>query len=264
MRGSLVLLLLLLAAPAAHAAGVNFAWEKCLPEGGTSLHYFACDTNVTSPVAVAVASFMPSVDRPAFVGFEAVVDLKSTTDALPDWWQFFNPGSCREQSLSVSADFGASPHTQCADPFGGPTRGGIAGYLTSTTIPPAPYGPPAYERLKCAFATDDVRPVLNGVEYFAFTIRIDGGHSTGAGACAGCNVPVCLLLTEIKVVENTGPYERLSHPIQNQLIGWQCGQGSASHDLWGQAWLNTCATHGAPCFTPARNRTWGGIKALYR
>ncbi len=266
-RSVILLLALLVAAPAARAGGVNFAWGDCFTTGASIYKHFACDTNVSSPVAVAVASFQLAYHQPSFVGIEGIVDLLSNSATMPDWWQLFNPGSCRQTALTVSADFRFFPDGPCVDPWGGLALGGIAGYQTMTTIPADPLYAPNYTRLKVAFALVDAAPLSADTEYYAFAVRIDGTRTVGAGACGGCDVPVCLGLSEIKAAENTGPYERLVTPIQNQFIGWQCAQTTPGLVRVGANIWNVpvaCAPPGIPCATPARNRTWGSIKALYR
>jgi hypothetical protein len=107
--------------------GINFSWDDCWASGGVAAKNFACSVNTGS--SVMIGSFAPSVDQPLFVGVEIVVDLQSDTAVLPDWWQFFNLGTCRATALSATFDFSVLPGA-CTDPFGQPGSGGLAGYCT--------------------------------------------------------------------------------------------------------------------------------------
>jgi len=234
---------LALGATAANAAGINFAWDQCLPEGGTTNRTFAC--NVTTGTNTMVGSFSPSADQPNFVGIEAVVDLQTEGSALPDWWQFFNSGACRQTSLSTSFDFTSSPATQCVDPWQGLGAGGVAAYQTNATSPPNPYPDPARARVKLAAALADPSPLSANTEYYGFQLRMNNLKSTGTGSCAGCTTPATLVLNEIKSAENTGSFERIFTPITNICITWNSST--------------------VPCATlPAQNKSWGKIKSMYR
>ena len=230
------------AAPAM-AGGLNFAWGLgCWPENPVSNAAFACNTNGGSDAATG--SFTVSNNQPEFVGIEAVIDLQAASPTLPAWWQFFNPGSCRQSSLSASADFLGSPNTSCTDPWTGLGAGGIAAYQTIATSPAVPNGLPNAARIKIAFALADPSPLTAGTEYYGLRIVINHAKTVGTGACAGCSTPVCLALNSIKSAQRTGPSELVSAPLANQTLSYQNA-------------LSCLAT-------PASNHTWGQIKSLYR
>ena len=268
-------LALLILPPLLHAApaGVDLAWDNCLPEGGTALHYFACDRNTYpyQPVGTMVASFAPATDHPYFIGIEAVIDLLADAATLPDWWQMFNTGSCRPTGLATSMDFTAAPQESCTDAWVGLGQGGIAAYKTVAFPGGAPeVFTPNAGRIRLAFGVQDPVPITADTHYYGFKLMINAMKTVGTGACAGCEVPVCLALTEVRVYDNAGPnYEALTLPIHNQVIGWQCGQGTVSHHdnpfpYDDTTTLDACSLGATPCVTPVRNRTWGSLKALYR
>lgn len=223
------------------AGGVNFAWNGCLPEGGVSSLSSQCSGNTGS--IEAVGSFVVSQPRPAFVGNEIAIDIQADASALPDWWQYFNDRACRATALSASFDFRGAPQTSCTDPFSGLAMGGLAAYQTAQTYPAVPSGAPNAARLVLGVAVATPSPLSAGVEYYCFRLRITMQRTTGGGACAGCTVPVCLTLNEIRAAENTGPVERLTNALQSSMISWQEASG---------------------CQSAVKNRTWGQVKNLYR
>ena len=223
----------LLAAPL-DAAGINLHWDDCTPAG--AMHRtFACDTDAGQHVQVA--SFVPPAELQSILAIEATWDACSMGVMWPSWWQFHNPGSCRQSALSVSADF--SGWETCADPWQGVPLGGIARYVLDS-------GSWDAARLQVAYAVPEPVAIEPGTEYYAFRIRIDNEHTVGAGACAGCTVPVCIVLNQITVFESEQTSHHLFNPAMNYSVTWQ-------------AMSPVC-----PFVVPARHATWGQIKSLYR
>src|SRR5262245_24181409 len=102
-RGSLFLVIAGLLSPlVGHAAGVNLRWDQCLGDGGVPNKAFACNTN--NGARAMVASFVIPAAMTSFAGEEVIVDLATAAPSLPNWWQFFNAGSCRQNSLVVNAN----------------------------------------------------------------------------------------------------------------------------------------------------------------
>ncbi len=236
--------LLALTATVASAAGVNIAWLKCAGEGtGVQNRTFACALNTGSNLAVG--SFIAPAGVNALSGNEVVIDLQSAGTTLPAWWQFKNVGTCRTASLSVNfvADAG---NAVCVDEFSGAGAGGIGAYNIGYG------GNPARARLTMAIATASPGPIDVDVEYFAFNLLINNAKTVGTGACAGCTVPVCLVLNSIKLTQGVGVGDfvlsQAGAPASN-YITWQGGNIGGS---------------GCPAATPAKNATWGTVKSLYR
>jgi hypothetical protein len=236
----------------AQAAGINVSWGTgCFKEnaGGTPdpriFKTFACATNTGS--AVFVTSFALAGDQPSFVGTAAVVDLEADNSqtGLPDWWQFFNSGTCRQTSLSTSEDFTTAPGTVCVDPWSNLASGGVGAYQTISTSPPVPRNDPSTARLKIFYALADISPLVAGTEYYNARVTILYTKSTGTGSCAGCTVPVTIVLNSIQSSENTGFSEFLSDQIDNKCLNWQSSTVA-------------CAA------VPTRNISWGQVKSLYR
>jgi hypothetical protein len=92
--------------------------------------------------------------------------------------------------------------------------------------------------------------ILEGTEVYSFKAVINNAKTTGLGACAGCLTGVCVVLQSIKLnqpVGTPGGSKFVYNPASRSYATWQGGIG-------------------ADCYaaTPAKNVTWGKIKAQYR
>jgi hypothetical protein len=227
------------------AQGVNLAWTDCAAFG-TVDKAFACNVSTGSPHAmVASASAPTGIDL--FTGFAVVLDVKSSTDPLPDWWKMRNdatvPGQCRNGAITASADF--TSNSNCADPFAGAGVGGIAAFRV---------GGPNYDdqtriRITLAFALPAGQeiPLTPGTEYYVAKINISNAKTTGAGACGGCATPMSITLNGVQFAQPAGAPggdKWVTDPLVNRTITWQGGIG-------------------APALATTRP-TWGQVKSLYR
>lgn len=227
------------------SAGVNFAWDNCLPEGGLSSKTFACNTN--SGAKSMWGSFVLAANSPHFVGIEAIIDVQTDSDSLPSWWQLYNSGTCRSTALSSSTDFTSAPDSLCSDPWSGQGSGGITGYHTYWTDPQVPSGNANAAQIKLAYAFPSTSPesLTAGVEYYAFKLMLSATKSTGTGSCAGCSTPACITFSELKVTQLDGTLEDLTVPITSNVVLWQTS---------------------TPCSAPSLplRTTWGQIRSLLK
>jgi hypothetical protein len=251
------LALLLCAPTTAHSAqGLNLMWSQCFGEGlGTQNRSFACASNTGTNVIVG--SFVLQNDMSNVIGTEIIMNLASDSPSLPDWWKFRNAGSCRPNAMA--ANFLANPaDVVCVDWTAGLSVGGVGAYCVSTNqCVGAPSAPDvAIVKMIHAVAPTDATFLGGGVEYYDFTLTINNTKTVGTGSCAGCNVPVCIVLNSINVVARDNVEQRfLSTPTVpgSNFITWQ-GGGSPS----------TPQGIGCPAATPTRRTTWGSVKSLYR
>jgi len=259
----------LVPAGTAHAAPLNLAWDQCLSEGGVSHKYFACDTD--AGYEVLVASFVPQAAMADFSGLTAVISGQ-TGDfaALPDWWQLYYSGACRQTAVSCSFDFLSSPNVSCADPWQGIAVGGIGAYYTAANPSPVDPTPSNALQVKLLGALPSPVALAAGAEYYAFKLSISHAKTTGAGACAGCTAGLCLSLTQIDLYPTSGTPVTLlpdhgtigDFYVGTSVVAWQCAEGQVSYSGHGPLDFYCNGIQG--CSVPARNRTWGSIKALYR
>ncbi len=208
---------------------------------------FACNTNTGS--FQFTASFIPTVAKTDWLGMTAIFDGHTLSGVdLPAWWQLSNTGSCRQASLSTSADFTGSPQVGCVDPFLGLAAGGIAAYQTTLFPAPYPINVPAPNRFRLKVGYGIVVNITvpgDGTEYYAFRGTINYTKTVGTNSCAGCSTPLTMVLEEIGSTGETSGVERITMPAGNNCLTWQTG--------------------GPGCLeTPANNTTWGQVKSLDR
>lgn len=241
-----VLALLILSCPAIAmaAAGVNLRWTSCFGDGGAIDRTSACDSNAGSAGAL-VASYQLAGGISGVTGIEGVVDLVAAGAALPAWWDLSAPGGtvgCRGTAMLADATIPASSF-YCSDWAGGLAVGGLAAYRTAdngTVLP-------THRRVLVGFAVSSAVDVIADVEYFAFRITLSNAKTTDPGGCAGCTVPVCLVLNSVHVVPGLSAGVLLGSGTLagSNVATWQSSSGSA------------CAV------IPTQKRTWSEVKSLY-
>jgi len=248
---SVVAAMLCVASSAFAAPGLSLKWSFCAGEGtGLSDKTFACASNTGSNTLVC--SFELTSDLAQVSGNELVLDLLSQSATLPAWWDMKNPGTCRTGSLAVAVAADAN-NVVCVDWAAGGATGGIGAYATGT--------PPSmgsidnslagqHRRLVIATAVppDALQDLTANTEYFSINVTVNNQKSVGAGSCAGCTEPICIVLNSIN----------LTTPVleNNVFIGNASAAGS-NIVTWQGAGPN-CAS------VPTKNQTWGQVKALYR
>lgn len=245
--------MLALASVASAQPGLRFQWDNC---SGPNVKTFACGTN-TGAAYVATGSYCAPIGTTAVTGNEMVVDIQSASPILPDWWRFKVAGSCRQTAMSgnllAPADGG------CTDYWSGGATGGLANYFIAFG------GQQNRARALFVGAVDpSVAGPLNADErYFSFNMSINRTKSAGAGNCAGCVDDVLLVLNEVKLTQPLGVGD---FRIQAGCLSGDPptnGDITNGRALAGQNGMTTILPPGGGA-TPTRNRTWGGVKALYR
>ena len=125
-----------------------------------------------------------------------------------------------------------------------------------------PAGRRAVVTLQCALPVlgPPIVPIEAGTHVYAFKMLINNAKTVGPGACAGCQDDLCIVLNSILVSQTPGTPEGnrfLSNPDLSQVVSGQGGQWWWNH-------LEPGGTCVGDCPTPARARTWGQIKGIYR
>ena len=238
----------LFVAASASAAGINLGWNDC--PGGTSyslIETFACNTNTGTPHTL-VGSFVAPAGVVAMSANEMVIDMATGYTFLPDWWKF-GTVQCRSiASLAGNFDFTAGPFT-CYDYWQGGAIGGLGWSVLPFTGNRC--------RIKGVFALPAGDPRITslpeGAHVYSFKVVINNAKSTGMGSCSGCGDEACLALQII----------RLDQPPAIAPIITLLNPATVQHVIW-QAWTTPDPVNQCPLITPARTRTWGSIKALYR
>ena len=238
-RWLLLPLMMCLTAPAASAAGIDLAWNDC-GTNGTMTQTFACDVNSGLPFTL-YASFVPPAGIDEFLGMSAQIDLCTMGWTFTDWWAH-GAGQCRGTgALSTSFDFTSGPFS-CADVYFGQAAGGFA-YDVG-------YGSPARARLRiqCAVPFDNRIAVDPSTEYYAAKVSVGRSKSTGAGSCAGCSTPACIILNSVQLFQPPEAQNdpEISNPVNSNYAYWQA------------------TPPGCPANVVAKNTSWGRVRSRYR
>ena len=248
-RSLLLLTALLACSSQAHAAqGLSLRWDSCLIDGGVQNKSFACDVNTGAEVLAG--SFKLGADMGQVSGNEIAVDLASAGAALPAWWSFKNTGTCRQSAMTINFVTGALEQ-DCPDWGAGVIVGGLAAYnigvkgANTARITAAAAVPP-----------DQLQLLSAGQEYLSFNLVINHSKTVGAGSCAGCSTPVCLVLLSINITTPVLANNRvITGPMNGNDSDWATWQGGGGVVVGGNS--------GCPRALPTERRSWGAVKALY-
>lgn len=246
LPGALSSLLLCLACSHAAAAGFDLSWNDC-GSHGASLESFACNTEAGHHdliVSVVVPNAMPQV-----VGVEGVLFLSvGQGQVLPDWWRLA-PTECRAGQISLVLDVANNP-TSCQSIYHPSELFGAVAWDSQYG------GDPALARLRFIAATASSNAIAAGTEYTVARIRI---ANTGTGACGGCNMPACISIESVNVVQPAGVGDQLLLLEESRgHVGWQCPSE------WAYPEGRPYCRPGSGCATRTTHPTWGLIKSMYR
>jgi len=251
-RFACVVLLLVLAS-SAHAAGIALRWGTC---DGTANRSFACDKSTGTEVLVG--SFDPPSGVSQLVGIEVILSIAAADGSLPSWWQMFEAGNCRRGSISTSFD--VTDQMDCEDAWNGSATGGMGAAAQNRVSAYNVGNPNGIDLfLSAAVAPDQIQGVSSGRTYAAFKLVINHQKSTGGSACSGCDTPVCITLDAMRLVQpsrqsggsgsdgygkTTPVYSDLTSGIsgmggQTQVATWQggtanCGAGLSKASTWSE------------------------------
>jgi hypothetical protein len=243
-------------APAARAGFIDIKWDDC-SAGGVAASVnkdYACDL-LTSGFFNMVCSFDPDAAHThgsdgiiADLGSIDLIATSPTATDLPQYWKFqpTGVGGCGGGSrILFNADFTGGPFS-CTDLWAG--LGSTGGQLGGTTGP-APSGNTARIKWTTNVTPDQDITVAPGTQYYVEQIRINRNVSACPG---GCLDEVCLVFNTYTIFllnSATPKQETDAGGVNPPYITWQQG-GSPVFNC--------------PIPTPARSRSWGEIKSLYR
>ncbi len=235
-----LLLLSLVAAPDAQAAGMGLRWGSC---EGSANRSFACDRNTGTETLVA--SFAPPGGITEVTGIEAYLHITVAGGKLPAWWQMFGSGTCRRTSIAAVLD--VSDQIECEDPWNGGGMGALVRYQSD--------GANGIDMLVAVAIPDYEKHALTaGRTYAAFKLVIQHRSTSGTGACAGCETPVCIAFERMVIAQYTPPPHTeairgnntevtlglpASGSIPGNVVTWQggtptCGAGLSRPSSWSQ------------------------------
>jgi len=239
--------LLVLTAAAASAQGINLAWRDCITQAAQAANEtYLCGTSRKGISFKGVMSFVSPATLSAFEGVQAVIDIQNAGPTLVDFWKA-GLGECRDGNFVFPAGLtgvGTGTVGACRNPYAGGATGG--GFQWNSG-----FGGANRARIQLAMARSDAVALTAGQQYLAGVYTLDTVGDDGS--CPGCEVPACLVLNQVELyqVAGTPPQDIyiLNTAGTRQYTTWQGGSVDAP---------------GCPAATPTHNRTWGGVKTLYR
>jgi hypothetical protein len=245
------------------AGTLKLGWDHCAGDGLVADRSFACDTNSGEDVLVASVVFNDGVDRRVVEAIELHFDFTAAAPLTPSWWGVWS-GGCRNGALALNLTSVPAGPT-CSPWYGAVDPGGLI-WVSSFQWPS-----PSYSQLHCAAASAVPVTLSAGQELTLCTLRISHSKTVGANACSGCTTPLCIGFGDLVLTHPAPtPDEALVGNVAS-TVSWQ-GAHVAGYTpipkhydpLHGGVvpyWGDLQCTTGP---VPARNRTWGVIKTLYR
>jgi hypothetical protein len=241
-----VLLLALLAAGAARPAiaqqppGVNLSWDDCQASTANGLNKVSTCSSNSEAAKTLFGSYVLPFDIQALTGNDIVIDICSSAATLPCWWNF----TVAPRTGGYQMQFDA-PCVNAFD-YWSTIPGGATGSSVAALKPTNAY-PEIRVTASCAVNEALAQPVLASTgEIYSFTFRL---RHDGTVGCNGCTAGAVIQLKQIRVTQSGSPAIDLTTSSSRAFVLWQGGFVVPS-----------------PCYpiTPAINKTWGMVKALYR
>jgi hypothetical protein len=187
-----------------------------------------------------VCSFKNATTLPGWAGTAVYLTI-FTGGPFPDFWDI-GPGGCRSGAVySPQTIVDAGPN--CTNPF--PVGPNAQTDETSISVDRlnGRVRIVSFHYLTDQTAAADLPPPTSSGGYLANNILIE---PTGADICSGCDAPACIELTEAHYFSRTED-RTIFGPELRTNVSWNGGL------------VPNCLFE-----TPAKNSTWGRIKALYR
>jgi hypothetical protein len=162
----------------------------------------------------------------------------------------------------MTSSFDMSDQSACDDPWNGGATGGM-GAAPQALVSQYNVGDPAGVDLwiTAAVAPSQAQGVSSGRTYAAFKLVINHQKSTGASACGGCDVPMCITLDAIRLVQPGRHGDALGNnkgTINTDLTDGIGGMGGASQVA---TWQGGTASCGAGLSKPS---TWSELKSRFK
>jgi hypothetical protein len=225
----IALVVVLASTASAGTPGINLSWNKCDTSPASTNIDYSCHGDLGNLVSLQ-GSFRSPVGFNDFAGMSAVVDFIFAVP-VPNYWMT-ESGTCNYGAMTISNPSATAP---CVTPniFDPAFSGG--GFAVN-------YPMPNRMRIRIDWATGAPTPpvMAAGSLYPAFKLSFDPDQGVLNG-CSGCELPATLGLLSVEVFGFQTGEDYFISVVDAPTITWQSA---------------------VP--TPARNQTWGAVKALYR
>lgn len=238
---------LMLCASMAMAQGIGFYIGSDCNPGATQNVTNACTANTGNAFQAVGTCVVPPAGKASFVGAISIIDIQTALATIPDWWR---ADGCRSTGFGMAADGSIAGGANCVTTLW-------------DTAPPAGsnlsgvYDPTKPERMRLLLGSvllpNDVYdlPGDGATENMVFRLTVTRARTLGSPSCAGCAQGACIVLNEVQIQGQN------DHSMDDYL---RLYDAIAGHNfIVYNAGAPACA--GA---TPAKNATWGSVKALYR
>jgi hypothetical protein len=238
---------LTLAASAANAHSLFYAWNTCFHDGGASSVTFVCDDFNPS---TSFATYQLDAAVSGVVAVSGVIDLSVNGAAtLPSFWHM-EGGGCNDGGVAIDDN-----RTPCTNTGGLPTFPGSTGQNTDAFVTAygAGFGGPNKARVLTSVNRASSNPAnLTAAKHFAFKLNWNDDNAEEAGgSCQGCTAVVSQALNSILL---ESPFTSASGDAVAAVI--------TSADPGSQP--STCINASNCDVVPVKNRSWGQLKSLYR
>jgi hypothetical protein len=243
--------------------GLGLGWTACSatnPVGALNVT-FACDLEATNACRVfrLMPTFVSTLTDSRFAGSITTIDvLVGSSPTVGLWWSGLVPGACRAvPAISTPGNITA---TVCANPY--PSGSGtLPGQQVAANTGQNPL--PNRFRISSANSVNPTQSLTTGVRTYAMQLEFktegtladcDPTLDNTPICTDGCTTPACFVCNQVDLFMAVD-----GNPATPDIIHYT-SDGSAR---------NNCTYAGGtgancPGATPAKQSTWGGVKALYR
>jgi hypothetical protein len=245
MKKLLLLSFALLALTATAASAQIFLnADECQSAGRTAdILPPTCLSNLAAQNRTFVSSYIAPAGVGNFVGATTVLKVVVAGGTVAPWWQM-STGQCSFGRYDQGSAGGAGL-SACLEAFVGNQAGG--NNIVSGD------GGPDRVTIVSDWVQDVGSQLTPGSEYYAQFHTLKAIKSTGTGNCAGCELAACIVLDEVQLYQGGIP--------PGQTFFLRNPSGAPTYVTWQGGSVGGA---GCPNATPARNKTWGEVKSLYR
>lgn len=122
-------------------------------------------------------------------------------------------------------------------------------------------------KLTGVFAPPGTITLLAGQEYGLCQLRVGHDKAVGVGSCEGCNVPTCIAVSRFSLKYRGARAPEYFDATGLNSVTWQGGYVASYDPESGPCPDPSLCPNRLQCTlppVPARGRTWGTIKSMYR
>lgn len=243
-------------ASAQQRGSLTLGWDDCRLAGATNCQMFACNTNSNAETHDLVGCYVAGNGVTELVAWYGEIDVAFSDLTIPPWWRHGAAPACRGTD-DLTVGFTNSIGASCLDYQSLHPTDPVGGQQVD------PGNQANHSRIRFVVAFDSATPVFPaippGTETYLINVIIRNGNTVSPDAvCSGCTVPALLTFAVLEAEQRNG--DNFSVIYQNPLNP----AAEVSPLVARVSWQGADGVGGCQAPTPARNQTWGSIKAIYR